>query len=368
MHNSIVYDSELAALPSPHLWSADQPGLEDVSTLFENPTNTEFAGFRNSTTSTATFTSTDGTVWTRIVRMINFDPSYPIIFVHDTFSGLSAGAGKTLTWNLMATGPVTTPAGPITPTTRFSAGCQSPAGQLPSNGTVSSLSAGLSQFSFTGFPWAKHETGGINWDLFTVAADSTQQFMIGNWGHGCQGTREFNEYQQANGSSFAEVQDILRVHDTGPFETVILPYRKTETPSRTVTQQSCGIQIVQGSETSCFNDSAATFAGNKSRILTTYDASTQAAFGFTASGGPQEVTVQSDQIVWTLSGVTAGLRNLTLPGNWYPNVPLSSGVFTRSGTTYSYNYPGLPAAQPGQDTAPAQPTPVTITFSQFPWP
>ena len=125
MHNSIVYDTEL-----PQLWSADQPGLGDVSTLMQNPTNTEFASFGASTSSTGTFTARDGTIWSRTVKVMSFDPSYPVIYVTDAFSGPSAATGKTLTWNLMANGSVSTPAGSIAPTTRMSAGCQSPAGQL----------------------------------------------------------------------------------------------------------------------------------------------------------------------------------------------------------------------------------------------
>src|ERR1035438_4603591 len=98
-----------------------------------------------------------------------------------------------------------------------------------------------------------------------------------------------DEYQKANGSPFAEIQGILRVHDTGPFTTLILPYRKTETPTRTVSQQPCGVQIVQGAETSCFNNSAATYSNASASILTVYDASSQSAFDSTVTGGPQEV-------------------------------------------------------------------------------
>jgi hypothetical protein len=346
MHDSIVYDSEL-----PHAWSADKPLLTYASTLMNNPTNTEFGAFANSTTATGTFSfPTDGTVWTRVVRTMAFNPAYPIIYVTDNFSGPSATAGKTLTWNMMATGPVSTPAGPITPTPRFSSGCQNPAGALPSNGAVNNLGSGLQQFNFTGFPWPQHATGGINWDFFTLSNSTGQQFLIGNWGHGCNNLREMSEYQSANGSPFAEIQDILRIHGTGPFTSIILPYRKTETPIRTVTQQSCGIQIVQGSEITCFNPSAAQYSNGAKTILTVYDGSTQSAFGVTIGGGPQEIVIQSGQIVWTLSGVTAGTRSLTLPGTWYPNQPLS-----QSGSTFTYAFPG------GQQTSP-----VTITFTPTP--
>jgi hypothetical protein len=343
MHNSIVYDSEL-----PQLWSADQPELNDVSTLMQNPTNTEFAAFQNSTTSGAAFLSVDGTTtWTRTVRMMNFDPGYPVIYVNDTFSGAEASLGKTLTWNLMASGAVSTPAGPLTPVSRFSAGCQSLAGALPSNGTIAPLAGGLNQFNFTGVPWPAHATRGIDWDLFTVANDATGQFLIGNWGHGCQSSTEASEFQAANdGAPFAETQHILRVHDTGPFTTIILPYRKTETPTRTVSQPSCGTQIVQtasaGVETTCFSNSAAQFSnGTTSSILTVYDASTQSAFGVTASGGPQEIAIGPAQIVWTVSGIAAGARSVTLPAGWSSTQPLA-----QTGNTFTVQFAG------GAQTAP----------------
>ncbi|MDP9170271.1 MAG: hypothetical protein M3N54_06620, partial [Acidobacteriota bacterium] len=153
MHNSVVFDAELS-----HLWSSDNPGLSDASGFYKNPVNTEFAAFTKSTTATADFTAADGTTWTRTVRTMNFNSGYPAIYVSDTFAGPGAGAPKTLTWNLMASGAVNTPAGSVTPTVRFSPGCQSPAAALPSNGTVSGLAPGLNRFSFTGAIWPQHAT------------------------------------------------------------------------------------------------------------------------------------------------------------------------------------------------------------------
>jgi len=349
MHNSIVYDSELG----PSLWSADQLALGDVSTLFQNPTNTEFESFGSSTHAAATFTSADSTVWTRSVRTMAFDPAYPIIYVTDRFAGPSAGIGKTLTWNLMAAGAVATPSGPVTPVTRFSAGCQSVPGALPSNGNVSGLSAGLQQFTFTGVAWPKHPAGGINWDLFTFSNDATGQFFIGNWGHGCQSSTEAAQYQQANGAPFAESQHILRLHDNGPLTTILMPWSKTAKPTRIVTEQPCGTQVVQttgsGVETTCFSGSMAQYSnGTTSSILTVYDASTQSAFGITASGGPQEIAVGPGQIVWTLSGIAAGIRSVTLPAGWSPVQSVA-----QSGNTFTVAFPG------GAQTAP-----VSIVFTQ----
>jgi hypothetical protein len=149
------------------------------------------------------------------------------------------------------------------------------------------------------------------------------------------------EFQAANGAPFSEVQHILRIHDTGPFTTIILPYRKNEAPTRTVTRQSCGVQIVQGPETSCFSDSSAIYTNGNTSVLTVFDGSNQEAYGIRASGGSQEVTVQPAQVVWTISGGQSGTRTLVLPGSW-----TSSQNVPHSGNIYTYNYTGgLQAAQ-----------------------
>jgi hypothetical protein len=172
--------------------------------------------------------------------------------------------------------------------------------------------------------------------------------MIGNWGHGCHPTRETSEYSAANGASFAETQHIFRIHDSGPFTTIILPYRKTEAPTRIVTQQACGIQIQQGTESTCFSASVATYSNGTENILSVYDNSSQSAFGVTASGGPQEVVIQSGKIVWTISGATPGTVSLTLPGAWHPSPAVS-----QSGSTFTYPWSGG-----------AQASPLTVVFTQ----
>ena len=346
MHDSVVFDSEL----SPAVWSADTPSLSAVNAALGSPTNTEFINVSASTHSTGTFTlPADGTTWTRSVRTMNFNPAYPIIYVEDTFSGASATAGKTLTWNLMATGNVTSPAGSISPTVRLSTGCQSPAGQLPSNGAVNNLAGGLNNFNFTGFTWAAHPAGGINWDLWlNPGTGTTQQYLIGNWGHGCQNARESGEYNTANSAAFKESQHILRVHDPGTspsFITIIAPYNKGATPTRTVSAAGLGTQIVQGTQTTTWNDSVAEFSDSATGVknLTTYDTSTVTALGVTVTGGSQEVAIASPtSITWTVSGATTGTRQFTPPaGSWVVSPPL-----TPSGGVYSVAFTGGLQAAP----------------------
>ncbi len=360
-HNRVVLDSEISGTLG--AWNSDAPncavpGANSATGPLLKAVETNFNAFLNSTQSIADFVYGDSTIWTRAVRTIAANPAYPLIYVKDSFSGPSAAVSKTITWNLMATGSVVTPAGVVTPIVRYSGppnaatGCNSPAAQYPSNGTVYSLANGLEQFTFTGASWRAHATGGINWDLWQIPSSGSAQFFIGNWGHGCNNVREMAEFQAANGVPFNERQHILRVHDTGTFQTLIAPYRNGETPMRTITIESCGIQVVQGPEVTCFNDSALTYTNGTRQVLTVYDGTSQSAFGFTASGGAQElVNNGSGTITWTIEDIVAATRCVTLP----------AGASLQSGTGVQYN------ATTGQycynQGASLQPTPATVTFT-----
>jgi hypothetical protein len=364
LHNRVVFDSELSSLNIVSGgWTGSNPSTA-LGELFGSPTNTCFMAFTYSTKSCATFLlPADGTTWNRDVLHINADPTYPLIYVNDTFpSGSSASSGKTVSWNMMAdyTQPVSTPSGSVTPTVRVST-CTSTPNQYPSTGTVYALSTGWQPFSFTGFAWPQHATQGINWNMWVNAPAGDGQFFLGNWGAGpnCNTGIPDNEYNTANGTAavfhdggttgYYEQQDILRVHSAGSIGTLFAPYRKTETPTETLSSQTCGTQIVLGSETTCFNNSAMTYTNGTAYVLTTYDSSTQTAFNMTASGGAQELVQNGATITWTISDIVAGTRNATLPtGTWSPSIPVQY-----SNGTYSYYSAGG-----------AQPTPVVITFTQ----
>lgn len=402
MHNRITYDTDLGALTS---WSDTSdlviPGVEanqvETGTTAPSSSNTNFAAFQNSNQSIATFKYSGGNTWTRLVRTIAADSEYPVIYVEDSFltaNGTVDTSGKTLTWNLMAectmtgttTGnctPVSTPAGNITPVYRNSTGCpvsEIPT-QYPSNTDTSgqapyTLANGLQAFHFTGMQWPAHATNGINWDLWEIPSSGAAQFLLGHWSHGCNTAVEMTEfyltnktnpdmgYGQTGGpfistSNQMESQDILRVHDTGVFKTVMAPYRKSETPTRTFTSGSCtnGVggtvyQMVTGSETTCFNDSAMSFTNGTEQVLTTYDGSTQSAFGLTATGGAQElVNNGTGTITWTIEDITAGTRCIMLPsGTWYASTPVQ-----HANGQFCYYHGGSP-----------QPTPAVLTFTQNP--
>jgi hypothetical protein len=396
-HNRIVLDSELTG--NLGAWDNGNPNcaVSEATTAgggLLTANNTHFSGFANSTNAIGTFGYTDGSYWQRTVRTMAPDTAFPIIYVTDTFANgscasscLATTGSKTLTWNMMANAntPVSTPSGNLTPVVRFSAGCQSPAGQAPSANDTSgnapyALSNGLQTFGFSGYSWPALSFGSINWNVYQRPTSGTAQFLIGNWGHGCNTGLETSQFATANASApwynlggnpasycvagntiagaLCEQQDILRVHDTGPFETVITPVENGTTLPSVSYNSGTGLYTatfgsgeteVWGDCDTTANSCFMTFTDGTEQVLSSYDANSYSAFGFTAFGGAQElVNNGAGDITWTIDDVTTGTRCVTLPaGTWFPSVPVQY-----RGGQYCYYHGGG-----------AQPVPVTITFT-----
>jgi hypothetical protein len=121
--------------------------------------------------------------WSRSVRLIHAIPELPIIAIRDTFSGPRAAEPKILTFNLMAAGPVATPAGPMTPPERTHARESFTPGkaedELPSAGEVFELPPGVHRLGFSGQAWKAHPAGGIDFDVY-LSSDTAAQVHIGN--------------------------------------------------------------------------------------------------------------------------------------------------------------------------------------------
>ena len=141
----------------------------------------------------------------------------------------------------------------------------------------------------------------------------------------------------------------LRIRATGDVAAIYLPYRKAESPTRTVTLESCGTQIVQGSATTCISSSGANYSDGTTEVLSTFDATSRTSATMTASGGPQEATKTASSVVWKVGGLAGAERALTLPSGWYPDKPIRV-----DGTTFYAYHDGTPNSE------------ITITFSQTP--
>jgi hypothetical protein len=168
-----------------------------------------------------------GSFWNRRVWDYRSDPAAPVLRIRDEFTGIGAADSKIFSLTLMATGPVQTETGP----------CEVPLSSAPAKppaGVPFALAPGLIRLGFQG-QW------GVDFDLFIVA-ESSQQATVTGWKHFWHPTREADEYKQATGKKFEEAQYILRLRGTGPFDVVIVPYRRgRRPPDLVITRTSDGV-------------------------------------------------------------------------------------------------------------------------------
>ena len=189
-------------------------------------------------------TAPDGKfTWTRAVSLARLTEDLPVIAIQDSYTGNEAAAAKVFTLNLMADGPVETPAGKVTPPERIW-GYQSHFGdrqELASAGRVITLNPGVNRLRFTGHVWKSHPTQGVDFDVYVVA-DDQHQAHVGNWAHAWAGGSG-NEFRQANDRPFEERQHILRLRSTGGFQTFLVVYPKGGIPADLQVRRD-GAQVV----------------------------------------------------------------------------------------------------------------------------
>jgi len=301
-------------------WDSSSVPFEGPSSPWQSPTQQAFETFDASALSTASFQSGNGTVWTRTVRSLFANSDYPVIIIADQFTGPDAPASKIFTLNMMAQGPVSSSAGTITPPL-----ATYPAS--PSASPIVSLPPGLNQFQFTG-QWL------IDWNLYDITSQP-QQVLIGNWAHNWHPSVEQRQFAIANGRTFEERQHIFRLKGTGPFNVMLLPYRKGQAPSGlTVTSDTTGTIIKSSTEQTTLTDNSYAYQNSSQLLLTTYSGAQASANGITISGGPAEVILKGGTATVTAHG-PAGTRTIQIPGSWQAQagVTINNGVIT-------INYPG----------------------------
>jgi hypothetical protein len=224
-------------------WDQDNPSLgytgkwgTYAGTL---PSLEEFHASGDGGWARASFKSHDGKfTWTRSVSLAKLRSDLPVIAIQDTYAGADADKDKVFTLNLVAEGAVSTPAGMVIPPQRMWGGdkIHGESRELPSAGQVFRLPPGASQVRFIGQAWKAHATQGADWDVYVVSAEG-QEANIGNWGHTWHPNNETGEFLAANGRSFAEQQDILRIRGKS-FKVVIVPFFKGHRPTDLVVKQA----------------------------------------------------------------------------------------------------------------------------------
>jgi len=300
----------LSAFPS---WNQNSQAL-DTPSGWSSSTNETFAAFTNSTVANARMIGAGGLVWTRTVQFLNPNPDLPVVVVRDDFAGANPSQAKVVSFNLMADGPVATPAGAITPAKRTYNYNGTPK-ELPSAGSTFNLAAGLNRLGFTGQTWNAHPTRGIDWDVYLLSTEALSG-NIGNWGHSWHPGAEAAEFQAANGRAFEERQHILRIKGNGTFRTYILPWRKGEKPpDLQVTASGAQVTITTGGSRLVIDDNSFTYTNAQKRVLTTFSTNAVSALGFTLSGGPTELVLENSRAFVTSHGGRAR-RTLTGPPDW----------------------------------------------------
>jgi hypothetical protein len=117
------------------------------------------------------------------------------------------------------------------------------------------LSAGVNRLGFTG----KYD---VDWDVYTVA-DHAQQALIGNWAVTPWGGFITDKEER---------QHILRVRGSGPFTTVILPWRRGARPEGlTVSRDGQTIAIKRGGVTVRVDANSYTYTDSAGTVTRRYD-------------------------------------------------------------------------------------------------
>ena len=230
-----------------HLWDKDSPPLDagNWGTFAgTKTTQDEFRALPDGGWARASMKAPDGKfTWTRAVSLARLAEDLPVIAIQDSYAGDGAVGAKVFTLNLMADGPMETPAGNRTPPQRIW-GYESHFGdrkELASAGQVVRLKPGVSRLGFTGQKWKAHPTQGIDFRVYVVA-DEEQEAHVGNWAHAWGGTSS-SEFRAANGHPFEERQHILPLRSRGGFRVFIVAHPKGRDPGDIQVQRD-GTQVV----------------------------------------------------------------------------------------------------------------------------
>lgn len=329
-----------SSLPGGRTWDQDsQPmgnnsgqsvcaDVNSLCTAFGSSSQIEFSAFPGATLARSRYGSNPA--WTRDVKILFDDPPNPVLVVTDTFDGNSAN--KILAQNFHASGAVGVPGDAIyTPVQRIHSGGNDPA--RPSNGKSA---PNPSNFSLTSNALNLLQFNGQN----TV---DWKTYLIPRGGSGSLAHIGHFQVPNQGGTGMATSQYILRWRHDGDFQTVTLPYRKSQEPPGRVVEYdtagcSGGVRIAYGSIEQCLTDFHHTFTDGTVSKLRTWGMAPAAFGGMSVSGGPAECIQSGSTVTCHVSGMQAAMRTITLPpGEWYPDRPMKSlgsnryGVFHAGG-------------------------------------
>ncbi|MDX2153911.1 MAG: hypothetical protein SFV54_24435 [Bryobacteraceae bacterium] len=287
----------------------------------------DFGGFSKSAFTQTRFTNAAGRYTTKRVSLIYANDSFPIIHYQATFSGTDAATPKVIQWNFPQTNgtAITLPSGSSVVPTRK---------DYPNSGSINietgddappvshqhALSAGLNRWQITGMNHgALYDPAlncasncGIDWDVYAVSSSGDAAIL-----------NAFSHFGVNNDHGTSMTIYGIRYRGTGPLQFFWLPRRKGQPPPDSVSEQSCGIQIVRGTSTTCFSTSKMTHTDGSTGVVAAFGAFPVSSAGMSLSGGSGELVRGSDGLITaTIGGLTPGERTLQLTGSYSPNMGL----------------------------------------------
>jgi hypothetical protein len=238
VHSMVVPEAAIG-----HAWNKDG-ALLSGDQVWRSSTQTAFRSLPDRAYARATF-ERDKLRWTRAVTVVRTNPSQPIIVICDRFAGEEADVPKVASLNLMAVGPVVTPAGSIEPPQRThpTAQRQEDPAVLPSATKPVALPPGSSEFRFTG----RYD---VDFAVYSLG-NQPREFLLGNWANTAWGGAVIEREER---------QHILRVRGSGPFITVVVAWRRDAKPqSLHVTEDGNAVVVTAGDVTTriFYDESAA---------------------------------------------------------------------------------------------------------------
>ena len=297
----------------------------------------EFAKLGYMQSAEGIFTRGD-TAWKRKIILSAKRPEKPVIILIDSLRN----SGQNIwSMNFMSEGPVQTPAGAVTPLTRIHNDRDKK--ELPAATTVMPMPAGLAKFTFTGQLWNPlyHPSSGIDWDVYSISANPAQ-FTLSQWTTTWQNSVEAFEFSKANGRTYSEGQQILRIKGGSEFFMVILPYNKGEKYQNPLARIAEGVYLLQdGNDSVLITRTGLWSKDNESITAGAWGKEAFISSGYAISGGPAEMEIKGSTISIRIHG-NSGMRKFRVPitGISSPD-PGQIKVVTQKGfSEWSINYAG----------------------------
>lgn len=220
-HNTVIDDADLSithwydsigtCTPPQDKTCSAAPGA-----AYGVPSQTEMLVFSHSVHAGQNAVRLDGTTQSKLVSLLNFNTAKPILHDYSTFTGTSAGDGKSIAYFQNYNGQaVATPDGSTTATVSLAA-CTDPPVNYPSLTTKHTIGSGVAgPWSWTGgiLPQLANGGNGMNWDAYAVRSDAGDEYLLGDTRNACTNfNSEFAAGNTTNITSWVSVDSTSQAH------------------------------------------------------------------------------------------------------------------------------------------------------------